>query len=136
MGKLKKNNGDVELERLIKEITLDANGEDECFVAFQTVLEDELGMRIEANALGEGVAVEGWKYDGNERLGVTAKVKRRDGRVFEVSAWELEVPAGTPGEGVLAAYRLWLGLEPIGNRKQGRRASAAGSVEVERKPRG
>lgn len=86
MGKPKKNSGHAELDRLVEEITTDAYGEDECCVAFQTVLEDELGKGCDAKVMGEDVTVAGWRYVGNERRGVTAKIRKRDGKAFEVAA--------------------------------------------------
>jgi hypothetical protein len=108
----KKSKETAELDKIIEEITTDAYGDDECYVAFLTVLEDELGNGCEAKVMGEDVMVVGWEYDGNERRGVTAKVKKQGGKSFEVAAWEVEVAAGTPGEKSLAAYRRWLRMEP------------------------
>jgi hypothetical protein len=107
----KKNKVTANLDRLVEKITTDANGDDECYVAFLTVLDDELGNGCEAKVMGEDVMVVGWEYDGNERRGVTAKVKKQGGKSFEVAAWEVEVAEGTPGERSLAAYRRWLGVE-------------------------
>ena len=112
MGKQKKNKEDDELDRLVEEITTDAYGDDECYGAFVAVLEDELGKGCDAGVMGEDVKIEGWDYR-NERQGVIAKCRKKDGKKFEVAAWEVEVAEGTPGERSLAAYRRWLGMAQI-----------------------
>ena len=112
MGNPKKNKETAELDRLVEEITTDTYGDDECYGAFLTVLEDELGKGCDARVMGEDVTIVGWEYDGNVRRGVTAKVRKQIGKVFEVAAWEVEVAEGMPGERSLAAYRRWLGMEP------------------------
>ena len=108
MGKPKKNE-DAELDRIFEEITTDAYGDDECYGAFLAVLEDELGKGCDATVMGEDVTVAGWDYR-NERQGVIARCRKKDGKKYEVAAWEVEVAEGTPGERSLAAYRRWLGL--------------------------
>ena len=60
--------------------------------------------------MGEEVTIEEWDYR-NERQGVIAKCRKKDGKKFEVAVWEVEVAEGTPGERSLAAYRRWLGLD-------------------------
>jgi hypothetical protein len=111
MGKQKKNKEDDELDRIVEEITTDAYGDDECYGAFQAMLEDELGKGCEAKVMGEDVTVAGWDYR-NERQGVIAKCRKKDGKKFEVAAWDVEVTEETPGGRSLAAYRRWLGMEP------------------------
>jgi hypothetical protein len=111
MGKPKKNSEDAELDRLVEEITTDAYGDDECYGAFLTVLEDELGKGCDAKVMSEDVTIVGWDYR-NERLGVIAKCRKKDGKMYEVAAWEVEVAEGTPGGRSLAAYRRWLGMGP------------------------
>ena len=54
MGKQKKNKEDDELDRIVEEITTDAYGDDECYGAFQAVLEDELGHGCDAKGHGRG----------------------------------------------------------------------------------
>src|SRR5208282_6383905 len=73
-----------------------------------------------------------WDYR-NERLGVIAKCREKDKKMFEVAAWEVEVAEGTPGERSLAAYKRWLGMEPttktkMDTRKGADRKSGVGKV--------
>ena len=129
MGKPKKESGNAELDRIVEEITTDAYGDDECYGAFLAVLEDELGKGCDTTVMGEDVTIEGWDYK-NERQGVIAKCQKKDGRKFEVAAWEVEVAEGTPGERSLAAYRRWLGMEPTKRPKTeaGKRAERKGGL--------
>jgi hypothetical protein len=129
MGESKKNKETAELDQLVEEITTDAYGDDECYGAFQTVLEDELGKECEARVMGEDVMVIGWDYR-NERQGVTAKFRKKDKKMYEAAAWEVEVAAGPPGERSMAAYRRWLGMEPTTKTKMdtGKRAERKGGV--------
>lgn len=134
MGKSKKGNGKAELDRLIEEIMTDAHGDDECYVAFLTVLEDATIEPCPAIVLGEEVMVQSWVYDGNGRRGVTAKVSKPGGKVFEVAAWEVVLPDGAAGERELAAYRKWLGMGPAGTeavKEKGKPKKAKASVEAE-----
>ena len=110
MGKSKKTSSGEELDRLIEEITTDAYGDDECYVAFLAVIEDEAGAPCQAKVFGEEVAVEKWDY-GNERQGVIAWCRKGSGDKYQVAAWEVVLPVGAAGERELAAYRRWLGME-------------------------
>jgi len=107
----KKNKVTANLDRIVEKITTDAYGDDESYGAFMAVFEDELGKGCEAKVMGEDVTIVGWDYR-NERQGVIAKCRKKDGKMYEVAAWEVEVAEGTPRERSLAAYRRWLGMEP------------------------
>jgi hypothetical protein len=106
----KKNKETANLDRIVEKITTDAYGDDESYGAFMAVFEDELGKGCEAKVMGEDVTIVGWDYR-NERQGVIAKCRKKDGKMYEVAAWEVEVAEGTPRERSLAAYRRWLGME-------------------------
>ncbi len=51
-------------------------------------------------------------YDGNERRGLTAKLRRGDASAHIVSASDLVFPEGSKVADYMAAYRTWLGIEP------------------------
>ena len=51
-------------------------------------------------------------FDGNERRGLTAKCRLQDGSEQTISAADVKLPAGDPGERYRAAYRKWIGLPP------------------------
>jgi len=125
MGKPKKNSEYAEIDRLVEEITTDAYGDDECYVAFQTVLEDETGVPCAGSVLGEAVTIIGWAYDGNERRGITAKCQKQDGGKYEVAAWEVDLPKGAVGTVYLAAYRHWLGMKAVQQTGRTKRKSTA-----------
>ena len=104
------------LDKLIEQITLDANGEAEQIWAFRQAFEDELRVPFEAFVIGEPVAVIGFDYDGNERRGLTARCRRVDGSEYVLAACEIATPAGAQSERYLAAYRRWMGLAPISSK--------------------
>ncbi|MCX5879651.1 MAG: cytoplasmic protein, partial [Deltaproteobacteria bacterium] len=121
--KSKKGNG--ELDALIDEIIVDADGGDEQLWAFRQGLEDELGLPKEAFVIGEAVTVLTIDYDGNERRGLTARCRREDGTEYQVAACDLFFPRGTMAARSIAAYRTWLGIEPY----------AQGKIPAKRKPK-
>jgi hypothetical protein len=104
--------GQAALDELIDEITTDAYGEDEQLWAFRQAFEDSVTLPAEATVVGEHVLVIAFDYDGNERRGLTAKVRRADGREHVVAAEDVTMPARSEGARHLAAYRKWMGLTP------------------------
>jgi len=60
------------LDKLVEEITVDANGEDEHLWAFRQAFEDNVSLPGEATVIGEPVKVMKFDYDGNNRRGLTA----------------------------------------------------------------
>ena len=101
-----------ELNDLVDEITVDAYNDDEQLWAFRQVIEDEVTMPTDAFVLGEPVTLIEIDYDGNERRGLTGKLRRGDASVHIVSASDLVFPEGSKGADYMAAYRTWLGIEP------------------------
>jgi hypothetical protein len=104
--------GQAALDELIEEITTDAYGEDEQLWAFRQAFEDSVTLPAEGAVVGEPVLVIAFDYDGNERRGLTAKVRRADGREHVVAAADVTMPARSEGARHLAAYRKWMGLTP------------------------
>jgi hypothetical protein len=101
-----------ELNDLVDDITVDADGDDEQLWAFRQVIEDEVAMPSDAFVVGEPVTILEIDYDGNERRGLTAKLRRQDASVHVISASDLIFPEGSKGADYMAAYRTWLGIEP------------------------
>jgi hypothetical protein len=62
--------------------------------------------------IGELVSVLKIDYDGNERRGLTAKCRREDGSEYLIAACDLAFPEGSTAAHYVAAYRIWLGIEP------------------------
>jgi len=97
------------LDELIAEIVVDCYDEDECMMAFCTVLGDEipvpfetvfLGMSVEVIAIGAGRAP-----------GVVATC-RRGKETGEVDLASLAFPAGSVAAWLQAAYLRYLGHDP------------------------
>jgi hypothetical protein len=100
-----------ELNDLVDEITVDAYNDDEQLWAFRQVFEDEVALPAEVSVVGETVTVLTIDYDGNERRGLTARC-RRDGSEYTVAAHDLIFPESSNASHYMAAYRMWLGIEP------------------------
>jgi hypothetical protein len=100
-----------ELNNVVDEITMDAYNDDEQLLAFRQALEDEVALPAEASLIGDPVEVLTIDYDGNERRGLTARC-RRHGSVYTVAAQDLAFPDGSNAAHLIAAYLLWLGVEP------------------------
>src|SRR5690348_66739 len=103
----------IDLDSLIAEITVDSNGNDEQLWAFRQVFEDNVPMPSDGSVIGQPVSVLRFEYDGNERRGLTARCRRENGSEYLVAAAEVTLGARSPGARYLAAYRKWLGLEPL-----------------------
>jgi hypothetical protein len=101
-----------ELNDLVDEIVIDANGDDEQLWAFRQVIEDEVAMPVDAFVIGEPVSVMEIDYDGNERRGLMAKCRREGGAEYGVAASDVVFPEGSKAADYLAAYRTWLGIVP------------------------
>jgi hypothetical protein len=71
----------TELDALIYEVIVDANGEDEQLWAFRQAFEDALSLPADGFVIGEPVAVIAFDYDGNEksRLSTHPASTRRGG---------------------------------------------------------
>ena len=103
----------MELDDLIEEITVDANGEDEQLWAFRQAFEDDIAVPCEARVIGQPVRITKFDYDGNDRRGLTATCRSADGTKHIVTASEVLMPLETQGGLYLAAYRQWMGLSPV-----------------------
>ena len=116
--------GKAELDRLIEEIIADSHGDGEQLWAFRQALEDKVERPCDIQVIGETVSLIGFDFDGNERRGLTARCRKRDGAEHIVAAWELVAPPGSTGARYLAAYRRWLGVDTLAGRRR-RRSPAA-----------
>jgi hypothetical protein len=103
----------ADLDRLIAEITVDAHGDDEQLSAFHQAFKDGVVLPCDAFVIGEPVSVVAFDYDGNQRRGLTARCRREDGSEHVVAASEVALPPRLSGTRLLAAYRKWLGLDPL-----------------------
>jgi hypothetical protein len=87
----------ADLDELIEEITVDANGEDEQLWAFRQAIENGIAVPCDATVIGEPVTVTKFDYDGNNRRGLTATCRRADGKKHVVAASEVVIPVSTQG---------------------------------------
>lgn len=115
---MSKHEGPAGTETLLDEILADAHGDDEQLRALRQACEDNVSLPADAFVLGEPVSVVSLDYDGNTRRGLTARCKRQDGTEHVVAAWTISFAAGSDGARHLAAYRMWLGIEPPPARKE------------------
>ena len=106
-------NAMADLEHLVAEITTDAHGEDDQLWAFHQALVDGVELPCDAFVIGEPVSVIAFDYDGNQRRGIVARCRREDGSEHAVSASEVVLASQSQGGPILAAYRKWLGFEPL-----------------------
>lgn len=104
---------DGDLNQLIDDIIVDALGDDEQLWAFRQAFEDNVSLPCDAFVIGEPVSVTAFDYDGNPRRGLTARCRRPDGSEHVVAAADVVLPSQSVGGRHLAAYRRWLGLEPL-----------------------
>jgi hypothetical protein len=100
-----------ELDQVIEIILLDAYGEDEEAVAWETVLEDVIAVPTQAELLGQTVSVT-QIGSSSGRAEVTARCQRR-GTQGEVALADLAFPPESEAAWLHAAYRRYLGLEPF-----------------------
>ena len=105
--------GKKQIEQLLEDIIVDAYGEDEQLWAFRQVFEDELECPAQARFVGDEVTILEFEYAGNERVGLTARVRKPNRSIHSVAAYEIEFPAGSREALHIDAYRRWLGLEPL-----------------------
>ncbi len=130
---MKRKEQDNELDGLIGQITADANGEAEQLWAFWRAFRDGVRVPCEASVIGEPVQVVKFDFNGNPRRGLTAVCRRPDGARYVVAASEVVLPPGTPDERYSAAYRKWIGIEPVppGSRLATRRKTAAPALSLD-----
>jgi hypothetical protein len=100
------------LDELIKEITVDAYGNDEKLWAFRQAFEDNVTLPADGFVIGEPVSIVEIDYDGNERRGLTATCRREDDSEHVVAMSDVVFPERSSGARHVAAYRRWLGVEP------------------------
>lgn len=100
------------LDEMIAEITVDAYGDNEQIWAFRQAFEDDVALPADGFVIGEPVSVIAVNYDGNERLGLTARCRREDGSEYVVAVSDVVLPQASAGAHYIAAYRRWLNIDP------------------------
>jgi hypothetical protein len=99
-------------KRLLDWVVLDASGDDEQLWALREAFEDGVSLPVEGLVAGAPVSVIEIGYDGNSRRGLTATCLGADGGRHVVAACDVGFPDGTDAAQCVAAYRLWIGIEP------------------------
>ncbi len=105
-------NGRDDLPRLVEEVTGDAHDDRGRFRSFLAALQAVLRLPADAHVIGEPVELLSLEYSGHSRQGLMVRC-RRDGREYVVSVADITLPSASPAARLLAAYRLWCGLEPV-----------------------
>jgi hypothetical protein len=103
----------ADVDQLIDEILVDAYGDDEQLWAFRQAFEDNVTVPCDGFVVGEPVSVVRFDYDGNSRRGLTARCRRADGSEHVVATADVVLPEAEAGSRYVAAYRQWVGLEPV-----------------------
>jgi len=137
MSALRRGERDSALvDDLVRQITGDAHGDDEKLQAFRQAFEDHAAAPCDGFVVGEPISVIAFDYDGNERRGLTARCRHRDGTEHVVAACDVELPPHTEGGRLVVAYRRWLGLDPypsaspIGGRPRRQHKAVSADVDL------
>ena len=112
----KRNQLRQSLAQLIDEITVDAYDAGEQLSAFLTVFHDEVATPAPALVLGTPVVVTGFDIEGDERRGLVARCRHKDG-AGTLSLADIRFEPGSIAGWLHAAYRTWLGLAPFPARR-------------------
>lgn len=98
---------DRELDELIAEITVDANGEDEALAGFEVAFDNDIRFPLAGTVIGEAVQVLSvGMADGRQELIATCT---RTGRRYRVALLDVDIDAEDDALRLVAAYRRWLG---------------------------
>jgi hypothetical protein len=111
MGRVGRSSADA--DQLLDEILVDAHGDEEQLWAFRQAFEDNVTVPCDGFVVAEPVSVVRFDYNGNSRRGLTARCRRADGSEHVVAAADVVLPEAEAGSRYVAAYRKWLGLEPV-----------------------
>lgn len=101
---------------LIDEIVVDAHDVDEQLMGFLQVFQDEVPLPAHATLLGVAVEVTGFDSEGDERRGLVANCRHRDG-AGTVSLADVRFDPQSVAGWLHSAYRTWLCLPPFPARR-------------------
>ncbi len=100
-----------DLDLVVESILVDSYGDEEQYVAFLTVFEEETQLPAAATLLGVPVTVTGFDYTEPARGLIATCQGPQD--IGEVSLADLAFPPDTVTAWIHAAYRHHLGLPPV-----------------------
>ncbi|MEU4174058.1 calcium-binding protein [Streptomyces sp. NPDC026589] len=108
------SNSDVEalLDEVIDTVLVDTYGDEEQLTAWEVVLEETIGVPVEAVLLGQPVTVTKISVIGG-RPEVTADCRTAQGVSGEIAVADLVFPPSSEAAWPHAAYRRFLGLDPF-----------------------
>jgi len=98
---------DSDLDRLIDEIIVDANDEDEQLMSFENAFDEEADFPCPGIVVGEEVEVLSVSVK-NHRRELIATCKR-GARQYDVALLDTDVRGNSATSRLIAAYRRWLG---------------------------
>lgn len=114
----------ADVDALLEEMLVDAHGDDEQLSALAQGIGDALDFPLDVHVVGEPLSLVAVGYDGNARRGIVARCGREDGTEYQVSLADITLPPQSTGYLPIAAYRTWLGAEPVApERSQGAKAT-------------
>jgi len=99
-------------DQLIDDITVDAYDTSEQLSGFLEVFLSEVDVPTLAAVLGIGVEVVGFDVEGDERRGLVAKCRHRQG-AGTISLADVRFDEESIAGWLHAAYRTWLHLKPF-----------------------
>lgn len=102
-----------DVDSLLEEIVTDAGGDDEQLWALHRAISDAIELPVDVRVVGEPMSLIAVDYEGNARRGLVATCRRDDSSEHRVAFADVQLSAVSPGYPYLAAYRKWLGVEPI-----------------------
>src|SRR5690606_18277457 len=82
----------AEVDALLEEMLVDANGDDEQLSALAEGIGDVLDFPLDVRVVGEPLSLLAVDYDGNARRGIVARCCREDGTEYGVSLADVELP--------------------------------------------
>ncbi len=106
------NTNNQDLDELNEEILTDENGDVEQLRAFLNAFTANIPLRCKATVIGKPISILKFDFDGNERRGLTAKIRDEDGTTYVVAAADLAIRGSKTAVDTLAAYRKWMGIGP------------------------
>ncbi len=86
---MKTNNQD--LDQLNEELLTEENGDGEQLRVFLNAFTANIPIRCKATSIGMPVSILKFEFDGNERRGLTAKIRGEDGTTYVVAAADLAI---------------------------------------------
>jgi len=105
-------NPSPEASALLEKMIVAMRGDDEQLWALLEGIEEGLDLPMNVHVVGEPLSLIAVDYDGNPRRGLTARCLRKNGTEHRVSFADIQLAPDAAGYIYLAAYCVWLGVQP------------------------